>query len=164
MGTIKRVSKVATVKPKPADAPSLESLVESAASSLHAFVALQRMVEDAVESKTITQNLMCLHAVAITTLSKIKKIEEGMSEKMFSIRDAGGTIEAGPLRPVFNETERRTPKWKDEAIGQATTVAKLKGVPFSMDAYVEMIQAGATPSVSKSFRVVKDEGKPTLQD
>jgi hypothetical protein len=155
MGTVKR-SPIKASATKVETTWKIDEMVASANSAPTAFGALRQLVESAEASGVISQNLLRVYHANLIAAAQIVKAMDGLSEKMFAIRDNKGVIENGPLRPVFNETERRTPKWKEEAIKQATILADVRGIRFNPDAYVEEIQKVTKSTTIKSFKVLAD--------
>jgi hypothetical protein len=73
------------------------------------------------------------------------------------VPQGGAGFETGAVSVVYGTSGKRSPKWKDEAVGMAAKVAKSLGVPFEADVYIAKVVEGTTPSDAKKASLVLTE-------
>ena len=157
----KKVSKpkrVEAVEVRPVNVSLLDpTTIRSAAETLmEAVDTFRTEMADLMDDGVISQT-----HIEVARFATFAKGAMGDIEKVFvanALRlKSQGQVEEGPLRVDYDTQKgKRTPAWKDEAIKQAKTLAKLRGDTFSEDQFAEGVLANTKAGADKFKPVIRE--------
>lgn len=88
----------------------------------------------------------------------IAEARKAFNEAAIAHRKDGGSFEDGRIAISFQDQERRTPSWQDEAIALAAAAALAAGQPFSKNEYLEAVRAKAKPTAITIVKLTENAG------
>lgn len=106
--------------------------------------AIKTLDETAPDKPLCTQSIL-LAAYKINSMEKslASLWKKKITPCLRNLKQAGATFEPGSVIPTFTVDAKSKPKWKDEAVALATTLAAIRAEPFDARGYVAKVQDAA---------------------
>jgi hypothetical protein len=111
---------------------------------------------DGSDLPVLTQDVLRRFYILLLLDSKLGKAMEYLKKTVIAYKKAGGRFELGALATKFDSSDKRSPKWKEEAIKLARAAAVARGdASFDGEAWAKQIADSYPPTTSHSFEIIE---------
>lgn len=150
--TKRTVKEDAVSAPEPVSVAAALSVAEVKCCSLAADLA--QLTEDGIGGGRVVGQDMAqnLHALLVFE-TRLKKLVKEVKEGLLAGKANGVAFEPGRFAVLFDTTYKSSPKWKEEAVRLARSLAALKGEAFDEESWATSIAASYPKLPSTSVEI-----------
>jgi len=121
---------------------------------LNELESVIKEINESDEPRVVPQSLLLALNQAVTMSKSLDKFWEKNGEPfLLDMKNSGASFEAGRATITFPISDRRSPKWKEEAVRLARQAFERDGEPFNEEQYCELMIAAAPPSGKVSAKI-----------
>lgn len=141
-----------------ADLEAARSHLKSVQSTVGAmFPLMERAIVDSLGQDEVPQEILDAMDRVATVVDQMNTLHSAFKRRLLERAADGVKFQDGDVIVKIEESTRRTPSWKQEAIKQAEVAAEALGSLFVEETYVAGVMENAKVSKTKRLKLIRKD-------